>query len=66
MRAAAKKHFEARLAEAVKAGRITQAQADEIKKRFGDGPPRFRRGGPGHGPAPGGFGGPPPEAAPGG
>jgi hypothetical protein len=54
----------AKLAEAVKEGRLTQKQADEIKKRAEQGGPmrmRFhRRGGPGFGP--GGPDGPPPGA----
>jgi hypothetical protein len=61
LRAAHRKRFEAGLAEAVKEGRITQAQADKIKKRFGSGRMGFRHGGPGpHGPGGPGFGGPPP------
>ncbi len=55
----------AKLAEAVKEGRLTQEQADAIKRRAEQGGPmrgRFHgRGGPGFGPGgPGGPGGPPP------
>jgi len=58
-----RERFEVRLAEAVKEGRITQKQADEIRKQMksgdgpGFGPPH---GGPmhGRGGGPGGFGGP--------
>ncbi|MGE0025954.1 MAG: hypothetical protein AB7O78_08505 [Thermoleophilia bacterium] len=51
--------LKARLDEAVKAGRITQAQADEMLKRAQDAPGLPGFGGPGHGPGPGfGHGGP--------
>lgn len=51
--------LKARLDEAVKAGRITQAQADEMLKRAQDAPDLPGAGGPGHGPGPGfGNGGP--------
>jgi hypothetical protein len=71
-RAAHKERFDAMLDEAVKEGRLTEKQADAIRKRFEDGRPRFRRphlelhrrGGPGPGFGPG-FGhgpdGPPPQ-----
>ncbi len=57
--------LDAELAEAVKEGRLTQKQADEIKKRADQGGLRMRfhhhRGGSGFGPGgPGGPGGPPP------
>jgi hypothetical protein len=80
LQAARKKQFDASLAQAVKNGRITQKQADQIKKNFQNG----RHGGPGFrgkfhgpdggppngrprngGPGPGSFGGPPPAGAPG-
>ena len=65
MRAAHQKRFEAKLDEAVKEGRITEAQADRIRERMKNAPRGFRRfrggpggpGGPGHG-GPGGPGGP--------
>ena len=71
-RAAHEERFEAMLDEAVKEGRLTEKQADAIRKRFEDGPPRLgrprfhHRGGPGPGFDPGpGFGaepgGPPPQ-----
>jgi len=77
LQAARKKQFDARLDQAVKNGRITQKQADQIKKNFQNGPPGVR--GPGHGgpgfrgkfgppsggPGPGSFGGPPPNGQPG-
>lgn len=62
-----KDKLDAALAEAVKDGRLTQKQADEIKKRAAQGPMRMhfrgRRGAPGFGP-PGGPGGPPPGGPP--
>jgi hypothetical protein len=71
LQAAQKERFDARLDQAVKDGRLTQEQADRIKKRFEDGKPFLFRGrgrGPGHfgfrghlrGPGPGVEGGPPP------
>jgi hypothetical protein len=72
-RAAHRERFEAKLDEAVKDGRLTEKQADRIRKRFRDGP-RFFRKGPGErgfrhhgGPGPGfgaGPGGPPPGPPP--
>jgi hypothetical protein len=60
-----KDHLDAELAEAVKEGRLTQKQADAIKKQAAKGPMRMRfrghHGGPGFGP--GGPGGPPPPGA---
>jgi hypothetical protein len=60
-----KDHLNAELAEAVKDGRLTQKQADAIKKRAAKGPMRMRfrghHGPPGFGP--GGPGGPPPPGA---
>lgn len=44
LQAARKKQFDARLDQAVKNGRITQKQADQIKKNFQNGPPGFRGG----------------------
>ncbi len=44
LQAARKKQFNARLDQAVKNGRITQKQADQIKKNFANGPPNFRGG----------------------
>jgi len=57
-----KDRLNAKLAEAVKEGRLTQKQADQIKKQAEKGPGRFHFRG-GHGPGghgPGGPGGPPP------
>lgn len=63
LKAVAKAAIEKQLAQDVEAGRITQAQADEMKEhipemleRLGK-RPRLRDGGPPHG-GPGGFGGP--------
>jgi hypothetical protein len=74
--AAHRERFDAMLDSAVKDGRLTKKQADSIRKRFQDRPPRFRHGpgspklrrfhgGPGP-PGPPGFegggrGGPPPD-----
>jgi hypothetical protein len=75
--ASVKEQFEARIDQAVKDGRLTQKQADRMKKRFDSGRPFFfGHRGPGHpgfrrfrgpGPGPGMEGGapPPPLAAPG-
>jgi hypothetical protein len=73
LRAARTKQFKAQLDQAVKDGRLTQAQANQIEKRFKNGPPGFRRGRAGSGPHGGGppfggpgpgFGGPPPGDVP--
>ena len=78
VRAAHKERFDAMLAEAVKDGRLTEKQADQIRKRFREGPRLFRKGhrfhhggpgfderrGPGPGPGAGfGPGAPPPPPA---
>jgi hypothetical protein len=70
LQAARKKQFDARLDQAVKNGRITQKQADQIKKNFQNGPPGFL-GGPGFRGGPkfrgklGDPGGGPPDGGPG-
>jgi hypothetical protein len=43
-RAIHRERFDAMLDEAIKDGRLTKAQADRIRKRFENGPPRFHRG----------------------
>jgi hypothetical protein len=62
--AARKAEFTAKIDEALRAGEITKAQANQLKKRAAQAPAggrEFRRGGPG---GPGGaFGGPPPGGA---